>query len=116
MVEESKKSGNAYYFEPLRNELNDTFGVMKNINPDSVFSNLKGLQVAPNSDATNDDEDEVELISPNKDDSKKKERKREYINVLKLYKLFDNIRLLYNNKIILFFSSTASCATSQIMF
>ena len=83
MVDESKKSGNAYYFEPMRFELNDTFGVMKNINPDSVFSNLKGLQVAPNSDA-NDDE-EVELVtSPNKDDNKKKERKCEYIIFLKL--------------------------------
>ena len=57
MVEESKKTGNCYHFEPLRSELNDTFGVMKNVTPDSVFSNLKGLQVNPNSDksAENDE-------------------------------------------------------------
>ena len=85
MVEESKKTGNCYHFEPLRQELNDTFGCMKNVTPDSVFSTLKGLQVKPNSDSTesNEDgsEDETTLVSPstsnttNSNDDKKKPAK-----------------------------------------
>ena len=77
MVDESKKSGNCYIFEPLRSELNDTFGVMKNVNPDSVFSNIKGLQIAPNSDSSKDeDTDDIELVSvQSKDEGPKKERK-----------------------------------------
>ena len=76
MVDESNKSGNCYTFKPLRHELNDTFGVMKNVNPDSVFSNIKGLQIAPNSDSSKDDTDEVELVSvQSKDETTKKERK-----------------------------------------
>ena len=82
MVDESKKSGNCYYIEVLRTELNDTFGVMKNVNPDSVFSNLKGLQIALNSDASKqddgDDDDNVELITPtdSKDEGKKKKERK----------------------------------------
>ena len=77
MVAESKKSGNCFYWEPLRAELNDTFGVMKNVNPDSVFSNLKGLQIAPNSDVSKDSDDgDIQLVSPDKkDEASKKERK-----------------------------------------
>ena len=79
MVEESKKSGNCYNFEPLHHELNDTFGCMKNVTPDSVFSTIKGLQVKPNTDQTNaeeGDEDETQLVAPststtNNDDKKK---------------------------------------------
>ena len=87
MVDESKKTGNAYYFEPLRHELNDTFGVMKNITPDSVFSNLKGLQVNPNSDNSNDADEtaseEPQLVTPqNNDDSK--EKKKNSKSMLKL--------------------------------
>ena len=77
MVDESKKSGNCYYIKVLRTELNDTFGVMKNVNPDSVFSNLKGLQIALNSDASkqpnDNDDEEVDLVTP---DSKDKGRKK----------------------------------------
>ena len=85
MVEESKKTGNCYNFEPLRQELNDTFGCMKNVTPDSVFSTLKGLQVKPNSDSTetteDGPEDETPLVSPstssttNNNDEKKKPSK-----------------------------------------
>ena len=37
------KTGGVLYFEPLRVELNDCFGSLKNITPDSVFSARKGL-------------------------------------------------------------------------
>ena len=80
MVEESKKSGNAYYFEPLRSELNDTFGVMKNIMPDSVFSNIKGLQVNPNTDksseAEGEEDDEPQLVAPSTSNDDTKEKKK----------------------------------------
>ena len=73
MVAESKKSGNCYYFEPLHHELNDTFGAMKNVTPDSVFSNLKGLQINPNSDKSNTEEDnedeEPQLVAPSTSNS-----------------------------------------------
>ena len=84
MVDESKKTGNCYHFEPLHQELKDTFGCMKNVTPDSVFSTIKGLQVNPNSDTTNTEstadgnEDETPLVSPstsntsNSNDDKKK--------------------------------------------
>ena len=39
----SKKIGSALYFEPLRVELNDCFGALKDVSPDMVFSNRKGL-------------------------------------------------------------------------
>ena len=79
MVEESKKTGNAYYFEPLHSDLNDTFGAMKNMTPDSVFSNLKGLQVNPNSDKTNESEEnagdeEPQLVTPPSDELKEKKK------------------------------------------
>ena len=84
MVAESKKTGNCYYFEPLRHELNDTFGAMKNVTPDSVFSNLKGLQINPNSDKTSSEDDtteeDTELVAPStsstNEDSKKKTIKK----------------------------------------
>ena len=91
MIEESKKTGNCYHFEPLHQELNDTFGCMKNVTPDSVFSNLKGLQVKPNSDTTStentDDrpDEEMTLVTPstsntiNNNDDKKKNSKSMWI-------------------------------------
>lgn len=81
MVDESKKTGNAYHFEPLQSKLNDTFGVMKNVTPDSVFSNIKGLQVNPHSDKTNDTEDtdnsrdeEPQLVTPSTEEVKDKKK------------------------------------------
>ena len=88
MVDESKKTGNAYYFEPLRHELNDTFGVMKNITPDSVFSNIKGLQINPNSGSSNADADEhgdkePQLVTPqNHDESKEKKKPKSMFKLL----------------------------------
>ena len=80
MVDESKKSGNCYHFEPLRHELNDTFGCMKNVTPDSVFSNIKGLQVKPNSDQMDveegADEDQTQLVTPSTSSSNNDEKKK----------------------------------------
>ena len=56
MVAHSKKTGGCFIHEPLRYELNDTFGAMENIAPDSVFSSKHGLQINPNS--LKDDVDE----------------------------------------------------------
>ena len=43
MIEGDGKTGSVLYFEPLRVELNDCFGSLKNITLDSVFSAWKGL-------------------------------------------------------------------------
>ena len=43
MIEGDGKTGSVLYFEPLQVELNDCFGSLKNITPDSVFSAQKGL-------------------------------------------------------------------------
>ena len=101
MVAESKKTGNCYYFEPLQHELNDTFRAMKNVTPDSVFSNLKGLQINPNSDKTNSEDetadDEPQLVTPStstsNEDPKKKSKSRLNIdslckNIFQLITLF----------------------------
>ena len=49
MVEASKRTGGAFYFEPLRCELQDTFSAMSNVAPDSVFSSRQGHEDNPNS-------------------------------------------------------------------
>ena len=69
----SKKSGSVLYFEPLRLELNDCFGALKDVTPDQVFSNRKGLE--KNSSENNS---QPEQTSSNDDDgeaNKKKTRK-----------------------------------------
>ena len=38
MHENAKKSGGLLLFEPLRIELNDCFGALKDVRPDAVFS------------------------------------------------------------------------------
>ena len=40
----SKKTGSVLYFKPLRVELNDCFGALKDVSPDMVFSNRKGME------------------------------------------------------------------------
>ena len=39
----AKKTGSVLYFEPLRVELNDCFGALKDVTPDAVYSNRRGL-------------------------------------------------------------------------
>ena len=70
MVQHSKKTGGAFYLEPLRFELTDTFGVMENIAPESVFSSRRGLEIAPNSVVDDDDEIDDDS-SPDSSKSKK---------------------------------------------
>ena len=41
----AKKSGSVLYFEPLCVELNDCFGALKDVSPDMIFSNRKGLEL-----------------------------------------------------------------------
>ena len=43
MQNASKKTGSVLYFEPLRVELNDCFGALKDVTPDAVYSNCRGL-------------------------------------------------------------------------
>ena len=43
MTAASKKTGSVLYFEPLRLELNDCFGALKDVTPEMVFSNRQGL-------------------------------------------------------------------------
>ena len=45
MQDASKKSGSVLYFEPLRVELNDCFGALKDVRPDAVFSSRSGLKI-----------------------------------------------------------------------
>ena len=39
----AKKTGSVLYFEPLRVELNDCFRALKDVTPDAVYSNRRGL-------------------------------------------------------------------------
>ena len=53
MNDASAKTGGVLYFEPLRTELHDCFGAIKNVQPDSVFSSRQGMIVhTPPDDAT----------------------------------------------------------------
>ena len=57
MQQATKKTGSVLYFEPLRKELNDCFGALKDVNPDKVFSNRRGMQGPPQpTDGTGDHE------------------------------------------------------------
>ena len=48
----SKKSGSVLYFEPLKLELNDCFGALKDVTPDLVYSNLEGSSAGPSTQDT----------------------------------------------------------------
>ena len=45
MNDAASKTGGVLYFEPLRAELHDCFGAIKNVQPDSVFSSRQGMIV-----------------------------------------------------------------------
>ena len=80
MVEASKKTGGAFYFEPLRCELQDTFSVMSNVAPDSVFSSRQGHEDNPNSISDDEAIDaEIEEIQDDETPSKKKSSKCMFI-------------------------------------
>ena len=71
MVEASKSTGGAYFFKPLRSELNDTFTAMSNVAPDCVFSSRKGHIKNPNSMEEGDDEN----IDSSPEDAQKDKKK-----------------------------------------
>ena len=93
LVEMSKKTGGAYHFDPLHAELQDTFGAMTNVAPESVFSSMEGHEDNPNSlsdeDSTN--KTEVSTTTPKKD-VKKKQAKSKYSSSLYIH------YILVNNK------------------
>ena len=82
MNEASSKTGGVLYFEPLRYELNDCFGALKNVQPDSVFSNREGMINNPRNNSDDDDDDshtaasEGSETSASASDAKKKEAKK----------------------------------------
>ena len=60
MVQAPKKTGSVFYFEPLCLELNDCFGALKDVSPDMVFSNRKGLNIQGGcGDSSSDKNDET---------------------------------------------------------
>ena len=59
MVEMGKKTGGHFLWEPLRTELQDTFGALSHVSLDAVFSNINGHKTNPN--ALSDEEDEEGL-------------------------------------------------------
>ena len=59
--------GSGDYFEPMTYELTDCFGALKNIQPDSVFSNRRGM-VVHNLNNSSDEEDSPEKSSLSGDD------------------------------------------------
>ena len=54
MTQAAKKTGSVLYFEPLQHELQDCFGALKDVSPDQIFSNRKGMEKPPASDNNNE--------------------------------------------------------------
>ena len=50
MTQAVKKTGSVLYFKPLRCKLQDCFRAQKDVNPDQIFSNEKGMEKPPASD------------------------------------------------------------------
>ena len=83
MHEAQSKTGGVLYFEPLRYELNDCFGALKNVQPDSVFSSREGMIIHPSNSDDDDDNntDKISLLSEatastSGSDAKKKANKK----------------------------------------
>ena len=53
MQEASKKSGSVLFFEPLRVELNDCFGALKDVRPEVVFGSRSGFKKPDRDDDEN---------------------------------------------------------------
>ena len=84
MVEAGKKTGSVFQFEPLRDELNDTFGAMTNVAPESVYSSRKGHEENPNSieideESNSDNASASPQPSTSSTDGGKKEKKTEQV-------------------------------------
>ena len=82
----AKKMGSVLYFEPLRVELNNCFGALKDISPDQVYSNRKGMEESNGSNSG----DNTEVMKPSSskvheekpENSKKKTKKSNYITFI----------------------------------
>ena len=79
----AKKTGGVLYFEPLRVELNDCFGALKDVSPDQIYSNRKGMEEGNGSN----DSETVEGVQPStsnasdkSESGKKKKKKSNYDN------------------------------------
>ena len=78
----SKKSGLVLYFEPLKIELNDCLGALKDITPDLLFINLPGASVNESALSTSNASDVTENNSePQPSTSKEKKSKSKYFSV-----------------------------------
>ena len=81
MNDAATKMGGVLYFEPLRAELHDCFGAIKNVQPDSVFSSRQGMIVhtPPDdlADSSNDaaSTDADNLLKDNEQQKNQRERK-----------------------------------------
>ena len=102
MHEAQSKTGGVLYFEPLHYELNDCFGALKNVQPDSVFSSREGMIIHPsNSDDNDDNADEISLLSEStastsgSDAKKKASKKNTKSNCLQNLFHLQNIKHLY---------------------
>ena len=65
MVEMGKKTGGHFLWEPLRTELQDTFGALSHVLLDAVFSNINGHESNPNALSYKEDEEGLENAQAN---------------------------------------------------
>ena len=65
MVEMGKKTGGHFLWEPLRTELQDTFGALSHVSPDAVFSNINGHENNPNALSDDDEEEGLDNAQAN---------------------------------------------------
>ena len=56
----AKKTGSVLHFEPMRKELINCFGALKDVTPDQVFSNRRGTSVNKPSESGSGDNEEAE--------------------------------------------------------
>ena len=111
MTEADSKTGGVLYFEPLCVELNDCFGSLKNITPDSVFSARKGLLEKSKTSEADEDTDDAD-----KSDKKNKQSKSNmklsiiylYVHKCNMVKTLKNVTSL---KIYYFLSRLSACCS-----
>ena len=88
MVEMGKKNGGHFLWELLRTELQDTFGELSNVSPDTVFSNINGHESNPNVLSDEEDEEGIENAPANppestpKTEKAKKQSKSKFLHFL----------------------------------
>lgn len=82
----AKKTGSVLYFAPLRVELNNCFGALKDISPNQVYSNCKGMEEGNSSNSG----DSTDVIQPSSskvneektENTKKRTKKSNYITFI----------------------------------